>query len=75
MATMDLPGAFLTTDQEEILHMVLRGKLAELLVLAAPEIYTPYVCIDEHGKMMLYIQLLKALYGCLHSALFSTGSL
>ena len=69
VATLDLPGAFISADQDIILHMVLRGKLAKLLVMAAPEIYTKFVWIGKDGKIMLYVKLLKALYGCLCSAL------
>ena len=58
VATMDLPGAFLSADQDEILHMVLRGKIVELLIMAGPEIYTKFVCIGKYGKMMLHVKLL-----------------
>ena len=66
---MDLPGAYIWADQDELIHMVLRGKLCELLVLAAPELYSPYIQIGKDGKPILYVRLLKALYGCLRSAL------
>ena len=48
--------------------MTLRVKLYELMVKNAPEVYRKYVVIEK-GKMVLYVQLLKALYGCLRSAL------
>ena len=37
--TLDLPGAYLWDEQDQILHMVLKVKLTELMVLAAPELY------------------------------------
>ena len=37
-ATLDLPGAYLWADQNELLRMVLRGQLEELMVFAAPEL-------------------------------------
>ena len=49
--------------------MVLKGKLAELMVLAAPELYSPFIQIRKDGKPILYVRLLKALCGCLRSAL------
>ena len=67
--TMDLSGAYIWAYQDELLHMCLRGKLAELLVLTAPEIYSPYIRIGTDGKPILYVKLLKTLYGCIISAL------
>ena len=55
-------------EGEEIVHMKMRGKLAEILVQVAPEIYRDYVTI-ENGKKVLYVKLQKALYGMLKSAL------
>ena len=69
VATLELPGAYLWSEQDQILHMVLKGKLAELMLLAAPEIYSPFIQIRKDGKPILYVKLLKALYGCLMSAL------
>ena len=48
--------------------MTLRGKLSKLMVKNAPEVYRKYVAIEK-GKIVLYVQLLKALYECLCSAL------
>ena len=38
------------------------------MVKTAPEVYRNYVVIEK-GKWVLYVHLLKALYGCLLSAL------
>ena len=43
-------------------------KLADLFVQVAPEIYREYV-VSEHGQKILYLELQKALYGMLKSAL------
>jgi hypothetical protein len=48
--------------------MKLRGKLAEYLVRTDPSLYRKYVTI-ENGKPVLYVELLRALYGMLISAL------
>ena len=48
--------------------MSLRGKLAKLMVKNAPEVYRKYV-VTGKGEMVLFVQLLKALYGCLRSEL------
>ena len=68
VAVADIPGAFLTADMDELVRMCLRGRLAELMVKAAPEIYSKYVTI-ENGVTVLYVTLQKALYGTLKAAL------
>ena len=49
--------------------MRLRGKLAELMVKVAPEIYTKYVIVNKKGETVLYVRLLNALYGIMKGAL------
>ena len=48
--------------------MILREKLAKFMVKTSPEFYRKYILMEK-GKMVLYIQLLKALHGCLISEL------
>ena len=51
-AVVDLPGTYLSDnmdDEEEVL-MVMRGDLAEMMALAAPEVYRKYVAITPDGK-------------------------
>jgi hypothetical protein len=69
VAIVDVPGAFLTADMDEEVLMCLRGKIAELMVKTSPEIYRKYVYFGPDNKHVLYVKLLKALYGCLRSAL------
>ena len=54
---------------DDLVHMRLTGKLAELLVATAPKMYHPYVIYGKRNEAMLYVQLKKALYGFLKSAL------
>jgi hypothetical protein len=54
-------------DEEVI--MLLRGRLAELMVKTAPNIYRKYITIDGNTQPVLYVKLQKAMYGCLRSAL------
>ena len=68
VAIVDVHGAFLTEDHYEVINMTPGGKLAKPMVKTAPEVYRKYVVIEK-GKMVLYVKLLKALYGCLRSAL------
>ena len=70
-AVFDLPGAYMSADmndEEEVL-MVLRGDLANMMALAAPEVYRKYVAVPPDGKPVLYVKLCKALYSCVKSAL------
>jgi len=68
VATVDVPGAFMHADMDDIVHVRVIGKMAELLVKIDPEKYGPYLIL-EHGKYMLYVQLNKVLYGTLQAAL------
>jgi hypothetical protein len=65
----DIPGAFLHADSNEDIIMTLKGKLAELMVQVAPNIYQKYVTVDRRGTPILYVKIKKALYGLLRSAL------
>jgi Reverse transcriptase (RNA-dependent DNA polymerase)/Zinc knuckle len=68
VATVDIPGAFMQADMDEVVHMRLEGKMAELLVKINPKIYRKYVQ-NINGKPVLYVELKKALYGTLKAAL------
>ena len=39
VATMDIPGAFLNAENDEYIVILLRGKLAELMVQIDPQLY------------------------------------
>jgi hypothetical protein len=70
----DIPNAFIQahmpeiTDDSERVIMKLSGILLDLLVELAPELYGPYV-VEDNGKRVLYLQVLRALYGMLVAAL------
>ena len=68
VATVDIPGAFMQSDQEDMVHMKLQGPMAELLVKLEPKLYRKYITVEK-GKPVLYVQLMKALYGQLKAAL------
>jgi hypothetical protein len=57
VVVIDIPNAFVQTrlkknDKDKAI-MHLRGKLAELMVKVAPEIYTKYVIINKKGETIL----------------------
>ena len=68
VATVDIPGAFMQGDQDETVHMRLEGTLTELLTKCDPKLYRQYV-VTENNKPVLYVELVKALYGTLRAAL------
>ena len=71
VAVVDLPGAYLSVslDESDTVDMVLRGTMAELMALTAPQVYRKYVAVDGRGQKVLYVRLQRALYGLLKSAL------
>jgi hypothetical protein len=69
VAVVDVPKAFLAADMDEYVLITIKGRLAELMVKAAPNIYRKYITLDANNQPILYVKLQKALYGCLRSAL------
>ena len=49
--------------------MKITGVLVDLLVQLAPEIYGPFVVVLQNGKKVLYVEVLKAMYGMLIASL------
>ena len=72
MATIDIPNAYTQTwieDEKDKAIVVLRGRLAELLVQIAPEIYRQFVITSMKGQTILHVRIQKVLYGILKGAL------
>jgi hypothetical protein len=69
-ACFDIPGAFLHTDIEKDITMVLKGRLAKLMVQVMPNLYRKYITVNWKGRAIFYVKMQKkALYGLLRSAL------
>ena len=49
----DVPSAFVNTDVDEDVIMVLKGELVELMIQIAPKIYRKYVTVDRKGTRIL----------------------
>ena len=68
----DIPNAFVHTDiksdGDEKVIMKIRGPLVDMLVSLDPVLYKPFV-IYKGNEKVLYVILLKTLYGTLQSAL------
>jgi hypothetical protein len=69
VTSCDIPGAFLQADNPDFVLMHLDGILAELMVKVAPKLYRKYITTNAKGKPVLCLQLEKAVYGMMKSAL------
>jgi hypothetical protein len=65
----DVPSAFMNTDVDEEVIMVLKGELLEIKIQIALVVYRKYVSVDKKGTKILYIKLQKALYGLMRASL------
>ena len=71
--TNNVPNAFIQAeipqeDGEERIIMKITGVLADLLVEIAPDVYGGHI-VYEKGVKVIYVQVLRALYGMLKAAL------
>ena len=67
VVTCDVPGAFMHSDIDELVHLKLEGEIAKLLVKVDPT-YAEFIS-KEKGKTVIYTELSKALYRTLQAAL------
>ena len=61
VAVIDIPGAFMQADMDDEVIIHFEGKMTELLIEVDEDLYGPYAMM-EHGKTVIYVDLLKALY-------------
>ena len=71
--TADVPNAFVQTSMPESkpgerVMMKIKGAVVDMLLEIDPETYKEYVVYEKNVKV-LYVELLKALYGMLQSSL------
>ena len=72
--TTDIPNAFVQTEMPEVkegeerIVMKITGVLVDMLVQLNPDLYGPHV-VFERGERVLYVQVMRAIYGMLQSAL------
>lgn len=70
VATVDIPGAFLQAkmpEEDRDVHVVLDGRMAELLAKISPEDYQKFVH-NHRGQSHIYCKLNVSLYGTLKAA-------
>jgi hypothetical protein len=69
MRCYNVPSAFVNTDLDENVLMVLKGELAEMMVHIMPQIYQKHTTVNKKGLAVLYVKLQKALYGLMRASL------
>jgi hypothetical protein len=66
--TVDIPNAFvqtaIDTDNGERIMIKIKGPLVDMLLAMDPETYAPFIVLEGQTEV-LYVQVLKALYGIL----------
>jgi len=68
VATADIAGAYLKADQPDHVMIKMRGPAVQAILRVDNKKYAPYVS-KERGEEVLYMKLLKAMYGTLTAAL------
>lgn len=69
---INIPNAFVQTrieDEKDKVILRLRGKLVDLLVKTAPEIYRKHITLGRNKETILYVRALNAIYGIMKAAL------
>ena len=65
--TVDVPGAFIQADMPDLVHVHFTREMVNKLIEIDKEMYEPCMVI-EWGDRVLYMELLKALYGTVKAA-------
>ena len=65
----DIPSAFVNTEVDKDMLMVLKEDLADMMVQIAPQVYRKYVTVDKKRMPIMYVKLQKALYGLMRASL------
>ena len=67
IAVLDVPGAFMQANIDELVHARFTGEMVKMLLDIDEEKYSEYL-VMERGEQVMYMELLKALYGTLCAA-------
>ena len=65
----DIPSAFVNTEVDKDVLMVLKEDLADMMVQIAPQVYRKYITVDRKRTPIMYVKLQKALYGLMRASL------
>ena len=69
VATCDIDGAFLRMVMNKRTHVILDGKMVDLIITANPSRYKDYETYNKNGNKVLWLEVKKALYGCMESTM------
>ena len=67
VAVLDVPGAFMQVDMDELVHVRFQGEMVDKLLGIDHDLYTSYVTVEK-GERVMYVELLKVLYRILWGA-------
>ena len=67
IAVCDISGVFLQAYMDEFVAVIFENEMVDLMIETEPK-YEKYVHINSKGKKVLYMQLRKAMYGCMKAA-------
>ena len=67
VVVVDVPGAFMQADIDQLVHVRFTRAMVTLLLEIDYEMYKDYVIVEK-GEQVMYMELLKALYGTLRAA-------
>ena len=68
VVALDVPaGAFMQAEIDELVHVRFTGAMVTVLLEIYHEMYKDYVVVEK-GEQVMYMELLKALYGTLRAA-------
>ena len=67
VAVLDIPGALMQADIDELVHMRFTGEIVSMLLHIDSDKYKDYV-VMEKGEMVMYMELLNDLYSTLRTA-------
>ena len=70
MISFDIPGAYLQArlPHDDLLLLRLTGEFVDIMCEINPE-HKKNIIYDKKGKKILYMKVLRALYGCIEAAL------
>ena len=74
VAVLDVPVAFMQVDMDELVHVRFKGEMVDKLLESDHDLYADYVS-EESGKKVMYVELLKALYGTLRGSPIVLGEI
>ena len=67
VAVPDVLGAFMQADIDELVHVRFTGEMVKMLLQIDKQMYSLDVLMEK-GEQVMYMELLKALYGTLRAA-------